>query len=234
VLILQVLPEVLRAYSIYRMLIYGFALVLLAVFRPQGLIAQGERLVGIGRRSLTDPPDSTDEAEAEAERQPEPATVAVPVRTPVLEASGLSCNFGGLAAVSNVSFAAYTGEILGIIGPNGAGKTTLFNLSWGSACSGADRDGARSAPSGVFGSCTNLPAHPPVRDTVGARKRPGRLSPARKQQRTWGACAISCACEPGGAGSCPGSQGPGSGRHIAPDARSFPGPASVVPRPSAG
>ena len=34
---LVVIPELLRAYSIYRMLIYGFALVLLAIYRPQGL-----------------------------------------------------------------------------------------------------------------------------------------------------------------------------------------------------
>jgi branched-chain amino acid transport system permease protein len=46
----------------------------------------------------------------------------------LLKVEGLSRSFGGLRAVSNVSFDVNAGEILGIIGPNGAGKTTLFNL----------------------------------------------------------------------------------------------------------
>ncbi len=49
----------------------------------------------------------------------------------VLEARGLTKNFGGLRAVSGLSFALQEGEILGLIGPNGAGKTTVFNCLTG-------------------------------------------------------------------------------------------------------
>jgi branched-chain amino acid transport system ATP-binding protein len=46
----------------------------------------------------------------------------------ILNARGVSKNFGGLTAVSNLDFKVEAGEALGLIGPNGAGKTTLFNL----------------------------------------------------------------------------------------------------------
>ncbi|MDF2570339.1 MAG: lptB 5 [Sporomusa sp.] len=49
----------------------------------------------------------------------------------ILALESVSKNFGGLAALSNVSFSIGKGEILGVIGPNGAGKTTLFNLITG-------------------------------------------------------------------------------------------------------
>jgi branched-chain amino acid transport system ATP-binding protein len=47
---------------------------------------------------------------------------------PLLEVRGLTKSFGGVRAVSDVSFSLEPGELLGIMGPNGSGKTTVFNL----------------------------------------------------------------------------------------------------------
>ncbi len=48
-----------------------------------------------------------------------------------LELDGITKSFGGLTAVSNVSFKMRRDEIVGLIGPNGAGKTTLLRLITG-------------------------------------------------------------------------------------------------------
>jgi branched-chain amino acid transport system ATP-binding protein len=45
-----------------------------------------------------------------------------------LEIEEIQKNFGGLSAISDVSFSMGREEVLGLIGPNGAGKTTLLRL----------------------------------------------------------------------------------------------------------
>lgn len=51
--------------------------------------------------------------------------------TPVLSVEHLTMRFGGLTAISDLSFDALPREITAIIGPNGAGKTTVFNCITG-------------------------------------------------------------------------------------------------------
>ena len=46
----------------------------------------------------------------------------------LLEVEKVSKGFGGVLAVSGVSFSVAAGELVGIMGPNGSGKTTLFNV----------------------------------------------------------------------------------------------------------
>jgi branched-chain amino acid transport system ATP-binding protein len=60
-------------------------------------------------------------------------------RAKVLATQGLSRNFGGLAAVRDVSIALHHGELHAVIGPNGAGKTTLVNMLSGTLAPSAGR-----------------------------------------------------------------------------------------------
>ena len=50
---------------------------------------------------------------------------------PILEVRELYKNFGGIQAISDLSFELAEGELLGLIGPNGSGKTTAVNLITG-------------------------------------------------------------------------------------------------------
>src|SRR5262245_66481433 len=69
----------------------------------------------------------------------EASAAARGISTAVLSTQGLSRNFGGLAAVRDVSIALNHGELHAVIGPNGAGKTTLVNMLSGALAPSAGR-----------------------------------------------------------------------------------------------
>ena len=72
---------------------------------------------------------------------------------PLLDLTDITKHYGGLAALSNVSFAVARGEVKGLIGPNGAGKTTLLNIISGLV---AETSGAVQFNGADI---TSLPAH---------------------------------------------------------------------------
>jgi branched-chain amino acid transport system ATP-binding protein len=73
--------------------------------------------------------------------------------TSALDVAGITIRFGGVAALSDVSFSVSAGQACGLIGPNGAGKTTLFNCI--SGLYAADAGEIRVAGTGI----TSEPAH---------------------------------------------------------------------------
>jgi len=100
----------------------GVALMLAIVFLPGGLIELGSRFrrpsrVIADRKTASMPLGF-------APQRPE-------VSGPLLVIDDVTRSFGGLNALSQVSFEVHAGRVYGLIGPNGAGKTTLINVITG-------------------------------------------------------------------------------------------------------
>jgi branched-chain amino acid transport system permease protein len=141
----------------YRFFLFGIALVLMMIFRPQGLLPSRQRAAeladatadrGMGgvaaeAHSEVYDEDEGDAGDAEAgpvEAPDVPTDVELPddyisratdVAEEVLQLEDLTMEFGGVVALNGVSLSVHRGQIFGVIGPNGAGKTTLFNCVTG-------------------------------------------------------------------------------------------------------
>ena len=122
-------------------LVLGLVFVLLVFFLRHGLIGGIRDLHALARRRKAAPAGAGEEAAAAAAADPPPtpaprSAVAPPPQRrapasfagPILQTTGLSKHYGGLAANVDIEFAVNPGEVRGIIGPNGAGKSTFFKM----------------------------------------------------------------------------------------------------------
>jgi branched-chain amino acid transport system permease protein len=134
--ILVGLPEVLRfvpgaagVVDVLREIFYGLILMLMMIFRPQGILPE----YAARAKEYQMPADVPVEGNREGGGDGESGSLAdrKTVPTPVLEIKGLSKSFGGLQAVKDASLTLSSERITGLIGPNGCGKTTIFNLITG-------------------------------------------------------------------------------------------------------
>ena len=102
------------------MLLFGFGMVLIMIWKPRGLIATREPSAFL--QGAPDHPRLVREGRTR---------MSAARSAPVLRVEHLSMRFGGLVAVDDLSFSAARGDITALIGPNGAGKTTVFNCITG-------------------------------------------------------------------------------------------------------
>jgi branched-chain amino acid transport system permease protein len=134
------LPNVLHFFDEYKDIFYGLILVVILIFLPEGVVvAVRNRLAAFRTPHETAPAELRNQADQEA-RQSAPISFsrnAADCRQtsdkPILSVQGVCVNFGGIAALTEVSFDLPEGKVTALIGPNGAGKTTMINAISG-AC----------------------------------------------------------------------------------------------------
>ncbi|SFP09538.1 ABC-type branched-chain amino acid transport system, ATPase component [Variovorax sp. OK605] len=116
-LVVALLPEVLASLEEYRLLFFGLLLLVVLWAAPDGAAGLWRRVTA---RFAKRPPAVPLQADGTGlpSRQ-----AGAPIRT-----DGLTMQFGGVRAVSDLAFGTHAGGITSLIGPNGAGKTTVLNM----------------------------------------------------------------------------------------------------------
>jgi ABC-type branched-subunit amino acid transport system ATPase component/ABC-type branched-subunit amino acid transport system permease subunit len=118
-------------------IVSGALLVLTLIIHPEGLLDPIHRRLADrrrGRERTEEPSEARPTAVPSIVRaEAEPAAAG----RAVLSVDGVEVHYGGVVALSDVSFEVASGSIVGLIGPNGAGKTTLVDaISGFTSCRG--------------------------------------------------------------------------------------------------
>ena len=117
-------------------LVLGTVFVLLVTFLRRGIIGGFKDLYEIlaNRKKPAEATETESLADFNAPAELGAASMAPHKRAgdrtsgPILQARGLSKQYGGLRANSDIDFTVNHGELRGVIGPNGAGKSTFFKM----------------------------------------------------------------------------------------------------------
>ena len=108
-------------------LIFGIILVVMMLYRRQGLIPERTAVTALTYEQQNAMPSRSS---LDARLVPLHQR-SIDLDKPLLEIKGLAKSFGGIKAVNRIDLSVMPGSIVAIIGPNGSGKTTFFNLITG-------------------------------------------------------------------------------------------------------